>query len=155
MSPEGAICAKRANTDSVGYVAGANLSRHESKFHQGNIHGLFGLQPLSTRSLFFVFLTYPTEPTHSLLSWGVISARFDIRTKGERMVPRVQYLIDELTFHREQGSRRQQLETLLTQRGDEGWELVSMMTPEAQAEDTSAGVRVIRSANLLLVFKRV
>jgi hypothetical protein len=70
-------------------------------------------------------------------------------------MPRVQYLIDEITFHREQGSRRQQLETLLTQRGDEGWELVSMMTPEAQTEETSAGVRIIRTANLLLVFKRL
>jgi hypothetical protein len=30
-----------------------------------------------------------------------------------------------------------------------------MMTPEAQTEDTSAGVRTIRSANLLLVFKQV
>jgi hypothetical protein len=70
-------------------------------------------------------------------------------------MPRVQYLIDEITFHREQGSRRQQLETLLTQRGDEGWELVSMMTLEAQTEETSAGVRIIRTANLLLVFKRL
>jgi hypothetical protein len=70
-------------------------------------------------------------------------------------MPRVQYLIDEITFHREQGSRRQQLETLLTQRGDEGWELVSMMTPEAQTEETPAGVRIIRTANLLLVFKRL
>jgi hypothetical protein len=53
------------------------------------------------------------------------------------------------------GSRRQQLETLLTQRGEEGWELVSMMTPEVHTEETSAGVRVIRTVNLLLVFKRM
>jgi hypothetical protein len=84
-----------------------------------------------------------------------VLACFGMPTKGERKMPRVHYLIDELTFHREQGSRRQQLETLLAQGGDEGWELVSMMTPEAQKEDTSAGVRIIRSANLLLVFKRV
>ena len=70
-------------------------------------------------------------------------------------MPRVQYLIDEITFEREQGSRRQQLETLLTQRGDEGWELASMITPEAQTEDTSAGVRILRTAHLLLVFKRL
>ncbi len=70
-------------------------------------------------------------------------------------MPRVQYLIEEITFDREQGSRRQQLEALLTQRGDDGWELVTMMTPEAHTEDTSAGVRIIRTANLLLVFKRV
>jgi hypothetical protein len=70
-------------------------------------------------------------------------------------MPRVHYLIDEMTFHPEHGSRRQQLETLLTQRGEEGWELVSMMTPEAHTEETSAGLRVIRTANLLLVFKRV
>ena len=62
---------------------------------------------------------------------------------------------EEITFHREQGNRRQQLETILTQRGEEGWELVSMMTPEAQSEETSSGVRIIRTANLLLVFKRV
>jgi hypothetical protein len=74
---------------------------------------------------------------------------------GDRKMPRVQYLIDEMTFDREQGSHRQQLEALLTQRGDEGWELVSMMVQEAQTEDTSAGVRTIRSANLLLVFKRL
>jgi hypothetical protein len=70
-------------------------------------------------------------------------------------MPRVQYLIDEITFEREQGSRRQQLETLLTRRGDEGWELASMITPEAQTEDTSAGVRILRTAHLLLVFKRL
>ena len=70
-------------------------------------------------------------------------------------MPRVQYLIDEMTFAREQGSRRQQLETLLTRRGAEGWELASMITPEAQTEDTSAGVRILRTAHLLLVFKRL
>ncbi len=70
-------------------------------------------------------------------------------------MPRVQYLIDEITFDPEQGSRRQQLEALLTQRGDDGWELVTMMTPEAHTEETSAGVRIMRTANLLLVFKRV
>ncbi len=70
-------------------------------------------------------------------------------------MPRVHYLVEELTFHAEEGSRRQQLETLLTQRGEEGWELVGMMTPEAHTEETSAGVRIIRTANLLLVFKRV
>jgi hypothetical protein len=75
--------------------------------------------------------------------------------KGDRKMPRVQYLIDEMIFDREQGNRRQQLENLLTQRGDEGWELASMITPEAQTEDTSSGVRIIRTANLLLVFKRV
>ena len=70
-------------------------------------------------------------------------------------MPRVQYLVDEITFQRQQGSRLHQLETVLTQRGDEGWELVTMMTPEVQTEETSAGVRLLRSANLLLVFKRV
>jgi hypothetical protein len=70
-------------------------------------------------------------------------------------MPRVQYLVDEITFQRQQGSRLHQLETVLTQRGDEGWELVTMMTPEVQTEETSEGVRVLRSANLLLVFKRV
>ena len=69
-------------------------------------------------------------------------------------MPRVQYLVEEMTFHAEQGSRRQQLEALLAQRGEEGWELVSMMTPEAHTEETSAGVRIIRTANLLLVFKQ-
>ncbi len=69
-------------------------------------------------------------------------------------MPRVQYLIDKMTFHREHGSRRQQLETILTQRGEEGWELVSMMTPEAHTEETSSGVRILRTANLLLAFKR-
>ena len=44
-------------------------------------------------------------------------------------MPRVQYLVDEITFQRQQGSRLHQLETVLTQRGDEGWELVTMMTP--------------------------
>jgi hypothetical protein len=70
-------------------------------------------------------------------------------------MPRVQYLIDEITFDREQGSRLQQLETALTRRGDEGWELVTMITPEQQTEETVSGVRLIRSANLLLVFKRL
>ena len=70
-------------------------------------------------------------------------------------MPRVQYLIDEITFDREQGSRRQQLETALIRRGDEGWELVSMITPEQQTEETVSGIRLIRSANLLLVFKRL
>lgn len=70
-------------------------------------------------------------------------------------MPRVQYLVEEMTFHTEEGSRRRQVETLLTQRGEEGWELVSMMTPEAHTEETSAGARIIRTANLLLVFKRV
>jgi hypothetical protein len=70
-------------------------------------------------------------------------------------MPRVQYLVEEMTFQREQGSRIHQLETVLTQRGDEGWELVTMMTPEAHTEGTSAGVRLLRSAHVLLVFKRV
>jgi hypothetical protein len=70
-------------------------------------------------------------------------------------MPRVQSLVDEITFQREQGSRIHQLATVLTQRGDEGWELVTMSTPEAHTEDTSAGVRLLRSAHLLLVCKRV
>jgi hypothetical protein len=70
-------------------------------------------------------------------------------------MPRIHYLVDEMTFQREHGSRVQQLETILTQRGDEGWELVTIITPEAHTEDTPAGVRLLRSANLLLVFKRV
>lgn len=52
-------------------------------------------------------------------------------------MPRVQYLVEEMTFHAEEGSRRRQVEMLLTQRGEEGWELVSMMTPEAHTEETS------------------
>jgi hypothetical protein len=70
-------------------------------------------------------------------------------------MPRVQYLIDDMTFHREHGSRRQPRESFLTQRGEDGWELVSIMTPEAHTEDTLAGVRILHSANVLLVFKRV
>jgi hypothetical protein len=79
----------------------------------------------------------------------------EVPAKGEGHMPRVQYLVEEITFQREQGNRIHQLETVLTQRGDEGWELVTMITPEAQTEETSAGVRILRSANLLLVFKRV
>jgi hypothetical protein len=60
-----------------------------------------------------------------------------------------------MTVHREQGSHVQPLETVLTQRGDEGWEFVTIITPEAHTEDTSAGVRLLRSANLRLVFKRL
>jgi hypothetical protein len=82
-------------------------------------------------------------------------ARPEAPTKGGGTLPRIHYLVDEMTFHREQGSRVQQLETGLTQRGDEGWELVTIITPEAHTEDTSAGVRLLRSANLRLVFKRL
>jgi hypothetical protein len=71
------------------------------------------------------------------------------------MLPRMHDLVDEMTFHCEQGSRVQQPETGLTQRGDEGWEFVTIITLEAHTEDTSAGVRLLRSANLRLVFKRL
>jgi hypothetical protein len=70
-------------------------------------------------------------------------------------MPRIYYLVDEMTFHREQGSRVQQLEPVLTHRDDEGWELMTIITPEPHTEDTSAGVRLLRSANLLPVFKRL
>ena len=84
-----------------------------------------------------------------------LGTRCDRPTKGAHTMPRVYYLVEEMTFHAEEGSRRRQVETLLTQRGEEGWELVSMMTPEAHTEETPAGLRVIRTANLLLVFKRL
>jgi hypothetical protein len=70
-------------------------------------------------------------------------------------MPRAQYLIDEITSDCEQGSRLQQLETALTRRGDEGWNFVTMTAPEQQTEKTLSGVRRIRSADLLLVFKRL
>jgi len=69
-------------------------------------------------------------------------------------MPQVHYVVDEIEFDPQHSSTVEQLQMALSRRGDEGWELVSVLPRDMKTLNIGYSP-IARLAAVTLVFKQV